>query len=135
MRPCQRSTTPRSHLFGSKPELASELSGACDDLDGLKDGVISNIHACAKTFDAKVLRCESGKNTGNDCLSDLEIAVIKAIYAPCELGFPIAKAVTSFPSWGGYGGYTQPGGMNAYIAGPKPPAFPPLSQSEQDSSI
>jgi hypothetical protein len=119
---------------GKLMTLQKGVLAACDGLDGLKDGVISNVHACAKTFDAKVLRCESGKNTGDDCLSDLEIAVIEAIYAPYELGFPIANGVTSFPSWGGYGGYTQPGGMNVTIAGPKPPAFPPLSQSDQSAT-
>jgi len=118
---------------GKLMTLQKGVLAACDGLDGLKDGVISNIHACAKAFDAKVLRCESGRNTGDDCLSDLEIAVIEAIYAPYELGFTIANGVTSFPSWGGYGGYTQPGGMNVTIAGPKPPAFPPLSQSEQSA--
>jgi hypothetical protein len=116
---------------GKLSTLQKGVLTACDDLDGLRDGVISNIQACAKTFDAKALRCESGKNASDDCLSDLEIAVVEAMHAPYEFGFPLANGITSFPNWGGYGGETQPGGLNAYIAGPKPPAFPPLSQSEQ----
>ena len=116
---------------GKLSTLQKGVLTACDDLDGLKDGVIGNIQACARTFDAKALRCESGKNASDDCLSDLEIAVVEAIHAPYEFGFLLANGITSFPSSGGYGGETQPGGLNAYIAGPKPPAFPPLSQSEQ----
>jgi hypothetical protein len=112
--------------------LQKAVVAACDQLDGLKDGVISNIQACSATFDAKVLRCDGGKNTGDDCFSDLEIGVIDTIHAPYEFGFPLANGITSFPSWG-YGGERQPGGLNDQIAGPKPPAFPPLSQSEQSN--
>jgi hypothetical protein len=116
---------------GKLATLQKGVLAACDELDGLKDGVISNIWACSKYFDATVLRCEGGQNTGDTCLADPEIAVVKAIHGPHEYPFPLANGITSYPSWG-YGGETQPGGLDAQIAGSKPPAFPPLPQSEQD---
>jgi feruloyl esterase len=115
---------------GKLVTLQKGVLAACDELDGLKDGVISNIWACSKFFDATALRCEGGQNTGDTCLADPEIAVVKAIHGSYEYGFPLANGITSYPSWG-YGGETQPGGLNAQIAGSKPPAFPPLAQVEQ----
>jgi feruloyl esterase len=103
---------------------------ACDELDGLKDGVVSNIQACSKTFNPRALRCEGGQNVSDACLSDAEITVIEAIHAPYEYGFALSNGITSYPSFG-YGGETQPGGMIAQITGVKQPTFPPLSQSEQ----
>jgi feruloyl esterase len=32
----------------------------CDDLDGAKDGIISNVAACDGAFDRKTLRCANG---------------------------------------------------------------------------
>jgi hypothetical protein len=110
--------------------LQKAVLAACDELDGLNDGVVSNIQACSKVFDPKALRCEGGQNTSDACLSDAEIAVIDAIHAPYEYGFALANGIKSYPSFG-YGGETQPGGMITQITGVKPPAFPPLSQAEQ----
>jgi hypothetical protein len=108
-----------------KAELA-----ACDELDGLKDGIIGNIQVCSKTFDPKALRCEGGKNIDDGCLSDAEIAVVEAIHRPYEYGFAVADGLTSYPDFG-YGGETQPGGMIAQMTGTKPPAFPSLNQADQ----
>ena len=59
----------------------------CDALDGVADGLISNVPACntqfdpAKaTFNGKPLRCASGKNEGDQCLGDATIAALK-VYA------------------------------------------------------
>jgi hypothetical protein len=110
--------------------LQKGVLAACDGLDGLKDGVISNIQACNGAFNPTALRCEAGQNTGNGCFSDAEIAVIKAMHDPYELGFALANGMTSYPGWG-FGSETQLGGMKELLTGPKPPAIPPLSMSEQ----
>src|SRR5207237_9257358 len=46
---------------------------ACDALDGVADGVVSNPRACAAGFDAASLRCPGGTEAGNACLSDAQL--------------------------------------------------------------
>ena len=50
---------------------------ACDDLDGLKDGVIGRPDQC--TIDPAVLQCSSGY--GPDCLSAGQVDTERKIYA------------------------------------------------------
>jgi len=47
--------------------LRNAVLAACDEEDGLKDGIISNPQGCS--FDPSVLRCKDGKDQ-RDCLSD-----------------------------------------------------------------
>jgi hypothetical protein len=79
--------------------LQSEVLKACDGLDGAEDGVISNVSACRKTFKISKLRCAGGKDTGDTCLSDAQIAVVKAIDSRQSFGFPFANGVNSFAGW------------------------------------
>src|SRR5205823_6447289 len=60
--------------------VAKEVLRQCDELDAIKDGLVSNYVACNNKFDPAVspnalaaLRCTDGKDTGNDCLSDAQI--------------------------------------------------------------
>jgi hypothetical protein len=63
-------------------ELASQaILSACDELDGLKDGVIDNFPACTSTVVAPklaALACKGAKRT--TCLSPAQIAAIKKVY-------------------------------------------------------
>ena len=79
--------------------LQREVLNACDRLDGVEDGVISNVNACRKTFKISKLRCEGGKDTGDTCLSDAQIAAVKAIDSRMTIGFPLANGVRSFAGW------------------------------------
>ncbi|RKP46117.1 tannase/feruloyl esterase family alpha/beta hydrolase [Pararobbsia silviterrae] len=79
--------------------LQREVLAACDGLDGVEDGVISNVAACRKTFKIAALRCEGGKDTGDTCLSDAQIAAVKAIDSRVTFGFPLANGVRSFARW------------------------------------
>lgn len=54
--------------------LAKAVRTACDDKDGIADGIVSNPRACS--FDPSVLRCAGGADTGDSCLSDAQLAVI-----------------------------------------------------------
>jgi len=56
--------------------LGHEVMRQCDQLDGLKDGVISNPTACKP--DLSTLSCSKNKDT--ECLGEAEIKVIKALY-------------------------------------------------------
>jgi feruloyl esterase len=70
----------------------------CDGLDGLKDGIISNVNACK--FDPAVLRCAGGVDAGDTCLSDAQIATMKFIHSDSVLPAPIAFGITSAPPFG-----------------------------------
>jgi feruloyl esterase len=72
-----------AYLSPAKVELLNTaVAKACDKLDGVEDGLISNTAACDATFKVEDLRCASGKDEGNACLSDAQIAVLKTINTP-----------------------------------------------------
>jgi pimeloyl-ACP methyl ester carboxylesterase len=79
--------------------LQGSVMKACDELDGVQDGIISNVAACAATFKLAQLRCPDGKDTGDDCLSDQQIKTVEAINAPVAFGFSLAGGISSFPRW------------------------------------
>lgn len=65
-------------MSAEKRRLLSQASHrACDALDGLADGQITNPRVC--TFDPAVLRCTAGD--APDCLTDAQVAVARAMYA------------------------------------------------------
>ncbi len=69
--------------------LVNAVYAACDGLDGVKDGVISNTSACKDTFNVNTVRCVGGADTGDTCLSDAQIDAVKAIASAHNIGFPI----------------------------------------------
>lgn len=90
-------------LNGAKTRLLTDaVYKACDGLDGVKDGIISNVAACNKAFDIeavkKELRCPDGADSSDTCLSDAQIAAVKRIALPYRPGFPIA-GMEEFPRW------------------------------------
>lgn len=85
---------------------------ACDTLDGVADKVVSNVEGC-RVGALQVLaslRCAGGADTGDTCLSDAQIATVKVIEQPLQLGYPLANGVTVA------GGYNLMEG--ALVAGP-----------------
>lgn len=59
--------------------LAKYVRNACDGLDGIVDGVVSNPKACtAEVSHVASLRCAGGADTGDTCLSDAQLAVVKS---------------------------------------------------------
>lgn len=57
--------------------LAKHVRDACDALDGLNDGVVSNPAACTPALvNVAALRCAGGADTGDTCLSDAQLAVV-----------------------------------------------------------
>jgi feruloyl esterase len=57
--------------------IAQAATAACDEDDGVKDGIISYPKQCK--FDPHTLACRNG--SGSDCLSELEVAAVKRGYA------------------------------------------------------
>lgn len=112
--------------------LKAAVDAACDRMDGLADGVISAYEKCLASFDPAVLRCAGGADTGNDCLSDVQIEADRVVHRPLPYPFPFANGVTSFPGWT-YGSEDQPGGMIDSVTGMRPPSFP--SDSEKGQAV
>lgn len=79
--------------------LTNAVLARCDALDGVEDGIISNIAACS--FDPSELRCEGGGE--KDCLTDAQVETVNAVYSATTL--PAGRAV--YAGWG-FGGENDP---------------------------
>ncbi len=78
--------------------ITDAVYAKCDNLDGAKDGIIGNIKGCNAAFDVKSLRCASGSDTGDACLSDAQLAAVAKITSDYKPGFAIA-GMDTFPRW------------------------------------
>lgn len=82
--------------------LTDAVYAACDGLDGVSDGIISNVGGCNAAFNIttvrSTLRCLGGTDTGDTCLSDAQIDAVDKIASPYRPGFPIA-GMSEYPRW------------------------------------
>ncbi|MGZ3314411.1 MAG: tannase/feruloyl esterase family alpha/beta hydrolase [Caulobacteraceae bacterium] len=104
--------------------VGQKVLAACDELDGLKDGLIGNVRACDKAFDAASLRCTGGADAGPDCLSDAQIRTLKVMAADMPLGVTLAGGVDRFGKWPVLEGASMSGRFNPFgkaAARPHPP--------------
>ena len=83
---------------------------ACDALDGVVDGLISNQVKCEATFDPATatvngapLRCAGGADTGDTCLSDAQITALKVLDAGARFNFQLASGETGYPGYNVWG--------------------------------
>jgi feruloyl esterase len=81
---------------------------ACDSLDGVVDGLISNQTACNVKFNPDVVRCAGGADTGNTCLSDAQISALNVMNGNGLTGgavfnFPLASGLQSYPGYNVWG--------------------------------
>ena len=101
---------------GAYPNVAKRLAlfnaamQACDGLDGVTDGLVSNQNACNASFDPATatlngvpLRCAGGADTGDTCLSDAQITAVKAINAPVTFGFALGSGEKGYPGYNVWG--------------------------------
>jgi pimeloyl-ACP methyl ester carboxylesterase len=77
--------------------LTDAVYAKCDDRDGVKDSIISNVAACNAAFDVKALRCPDG-GSGESCLSDAQLRAVAIINSEYKPGVTIAGA-DRFPKW------------------------------------
>ncbi len=89
--------------------VADAVNNACDALDGLADGVVNNYLACPARFSLNSLRCPNGADAGDSCLSDPQLATLKAAYGPTVMPFALANGLTTYPGRL-FGGEIQLGG-------------------------
>lgn len=101
---------------GAYPSSAKRLAlfqaamQACDALDGVADGLVSNQSACNASFDPATatlngapLRCPDGADTAGTCLSDVQIDALKSMNAPVKFGFALASGETGYPGYNVWG--------------------------------
>jgi carboxylesterase type B len=102
---------------GAYPNTAKRLliynaaMQACDGLDGVVDGLISNQNRCNALFDPATasvdgapLRCPDGVDAGDTCLSDVQIAALKSMNTSTQLHFLMASGETGYPGYNVWGG-------------------------------
>lgn len=101
---------------GAYPNAAKRLvlfqaaMAACDGLDGVVDGLIANQQQCNAIFDPSTatlngvpVRCANGADTGDNCLSDAQIAAMKTINTPTRFNFMLASGETGYPGYNIWG--------------------------------
>lgn len=84
---------------------------ACDALDGVADGLISNQARCNASFDPATasvsgapLRCPDGLDAGDSCLSDAQITALKGMNTSTQFNFRMASGETGYPGYNVWGG-------------------------------
>ncbi|UQA59829.1 tannase/feruloyl esterase family alpha/beta hydrolase [Polyangium aurulentum] len=85
--------TPGGEISAAKAAtITSAVLEKCDALDGIADGVVSNVAACA--FDPASLLCPAGDS--DTCLTQEQIKTAQAIYGE----FKLPDGTSIYPGWG-----------------------------------
>lgn len=103
--------------LAKRQALLDAAMQACDALDGAADRIVSNQAACNARFDPatallgqRPLRCTDGRDTGDDCLSDAQIAAFKVIDTPIRIDYPLANGERHYPGFNVWGSdFGRPG--------------------------
>ncbi|MEO8078794.1 MAG: tannase/feruloyl esterase family alpha/beta hydrolase [Acidobacteriota bacterium] len=99
---------PASHV----PLLTDAVNAACDDLDGVHDGVLNDPRACR--FDPAVLTCQPGQDP-ETCFTAAQVKAVKDIWA----GARTSAGELVYPGLAP-GGEAGPGGWAAWVTGTAP---------------
>ncbi|HQQ70281.1 MAG TPA: tannase/feruloyl esterase family alpha/beta hydrolase [Alicycliphilus sp.] len=102
---------PNAYPSKAQRKLLRQAAVAqCDALDGLSDGLISNVAACNAQFDpataqynGQALRCASGGNEADTCLSDAMIAALKVYNTAITFSSPLGSGETQYPGFNVWG--------------------------------
>jgi hypothetical protein len=107
--------------------VGDAVLAACDRLDGLADGIVSNYEGCKQAFDDTKLACRTSSESA--CLSEAQLATVRLMHSPLELGFTLANGVHAYPAWGLGGeaaaGTGPVGGWISWQTGIGAPMLPP----------
>jgi feruloyl esterase len=85
--------TPGGYINSTKQKLILKtVLDNCDADDGAPDGLVSDVSTCRTKQAAIVaaLRCPSGADTGNNCLSDAQLNTVMAISNDLVFSYPLA---------------------------------------------
>ena len=102
--------------------LARAVLAACDRLDGVADGIVSNIEACKNAFNPATLRCPDGIDTGDACLSDPQLHVVQTWASE----YSLANGRFMGAAWPLSGNEDEPKGWPYWVTG-DPAANMPVS--------
>jgi hypothetical protein len=136
----QALAAPGAYLNTAKRGILYQAAlAACDELDGIKDGVISNVPRCYASFNpataslksGATLRCPGGNDAGDSCLSDAQLGALQKARSPVLFEYLAGGEQKSFL---GYNiltsdlGNSSQSPMEAFVAGltigATPPTFP-----------
>jgi hypothetical protein len=94
------------------PVIANAVNDACDQLDGVHDGILNDPRQCH--FDPATIQCKAGQNS-NECLAAPQVIALKKLYA----GIHDTHGREIFP---GYlpGAEEGSGGWTLWITGQQP---------------
>jgi hypothetical protein len=114
-------------LARDKVELVhNAVLAACDELDGLKDGLVANPVACKQRFDVTRLQC--GAAPANACLTAPQIKAVQTLHTSYTFPFALVNGITDYPGYGVSGEGTPAagptGGWSAWWSGGSAPAQP-----------
>lgn len=121
---------------------------SCDALDGVADGVISDVRGCNAVFDPRAasldgvpVRCPDGADAGDTCLSDAQLSALRRLQAPAStgvspaddptrpLGFEVYTSDTGIPGTAPLQAFVSLVALgNAQPAFPVTPAMPLFTQ-------
>ncbi|MWB78308.1 tannase/feruloyl esterase family alpha/beta hydrolase [Pseudooceanicola sp. 216_PA32_1] len=83
---------------------------ACDDLDGARDGLVSNQTLCNATFDprtaqmnGKPVMCQPGQTAEDGCLTEAQITALEALNEGVTFNFPLASGEKQYPGYNVWG--------------------------------
>ncbi|THJ34503.1 tannase/feruloyl esterase family alpha/beta hydrolase [Lampropedia aestuarii] len=95
--------------LGQRKLLRQAALETCDALDGVQDGVISNMAACNSQFDpatasvnGQPLRCAGGTSQDH-CLSDAMIEALQTYNSPIRFSTPLGSGETQYPGFNIWG--------------------------------
>src|SRR6266404_2694767 len=83
---------------------------ACDALDGLVDGLVSNVTACH--FDTATVRCAGGADTADSCLSDAQIGAMRVYGSPLLIPYPTGSGEFFYPGFSVFVGADPTGSLD-----------------------
>jgi feruloyl esterase len=93
-------SSPGATLLPAKVALLKNaVRTACDSLDGVADGIVSNLDACKLAFSVKTLRCPNGADTGDTCLSDRQITTLEVGASSMNFEFAMPNGISSAGPW------------------------------------
>jgi Tannase and feruloyl esterase len=107
------------------------LLQSCDADDGLADGIISNVKACALKFNYNTLLCKEAAS--DSCLTPKQVSAIRTLNAPVQFSFALPNDVRIYPGRGPTGEDIAAGGPKggwvAWWTGKSAPSLPPKADN------
>ncbi|KQP38997.1 tannase/feruloyl esterase family alpha/beta hydrolase [Pseudorhodoferax sp. Leaf274] len=123
-----RQSAPGAWLGGKTQLVHDTVLAACDSLDGIADGVVSNYGACKGAAEAALAAkvCASGNDEGTSCLSSAQLAVVQSAHAGYRFSFPVANGMQAYAGFG-FGGEGLAGNWSNWLVGTAPPTDGPTA--------